>query len=154
MSAAADKRGLKRICMDCGTRFYDMNKRPIICPNCDTEFTGEIKVKSRRGRVAADPMKELKEEATKKASKDVANDVVEEDDEDETAADAEVEEVSLDDVKDAEDDVEAVDEDDEAIDLGDDELDSDLDADDDITVLDNDDDDDDDLGIDVKLDTD
>jgi len=48
-----DPRGLKRICSGCGARFYDMNKRPIVCPTCDTEFTGEIKVKSRRGRVAA-----------------------------------------------------------------------------------------------------
>lgn len=52
MAAAADKRGLKRICTSCGTRFYDMNKRPILCPNCSTEFTSEIKIKSRRGRAA------------------------------------------------------------------------------------------------------
>ena len=49
MSAAANKttdpRGLKRICLECGGRFYDLNKRPITCPSCDTEFTGEIKVK-------------------------------------------------------------------------------------------------------------
>ena len=40
----ADPRGLKRICLSCSTRFYDMNKRPIVCPNCDTEFTGDVKV--------------------------------------------------------------------------------------------------------------
>ncbi|MEM9470036.1 MAG: FYDLN acid domain-containing protein, partial [Pseudomonadota bacterium] len=38
-------KGLKRICMSCGIRFYDMNKKPIICPTCDWEFTGEVKVK-------------------------------------------------------------------------------------------------------------
>ena len=43
MAAVADARGLKRICAGCGIRFYDMNKRPIICPSCGTEFTGEIK---------------------------------------------------------------------------------------------------------------
>ena len=53
MGAAADARGFKRICLNCGTRFYDMNNRPIVCPSCDTEFTGEIKVKSRRSRGAA-----------------------------------------------------------------------------------------------------
>lgn len=48
-----DPRGLKRICTNCGNRFYDLNKRPITCPSCNTEFTGEIKLKSRRGRVAS-----------------------------------------------------------------------------------------------------
>ncbi|MES2728790.1 MAG: TIGR02300 family protein [Pseudomonadota bacterium] len=49
---ALDPRGLKRICTNCGTRFYDFNKRPIDCPVCSTEFTGEIKVKTRRSRGA------------------------------------------------------------------------------------------------------
>ncbi len=49
---ALDPRGLKRICTNCGTRFYDFNKRPIACPSCSTEFTGEIKVKTRRSRGA------------------------------------------------------------------------------------------------------
>lgn len=48
--AVADKRGLKRICMSCGTRFYDFNKRPVVCPSCSTEFTGEAKAKARRVR--------------------------------------------------------------------------------------------------------
>ena len=50
--AAADKRGLKRICMSCGNRFYDMNKRPVTCPSCQAVFSGEMKVKSRRPRTA------------------------------------------------------------------------------------------------------
>ncbi len=53
MSTALNPMGLKRICTSCGGRFYDMNNRPIICPTCDTEYTGEVKAKSRRGRVAA-----------------------------------------------------------------------------------------------------
>ena len=50
----ADLKGLKRICMSCGARFYDLNKKPIICPTCNVEFTGEIKVKSRRGRLPSE----------------------------------------------------------------------------------------------------
>lgn len=50
----ADLKGLKRICMSCGARFYDLNKKPIICPSCSVEFTGEIKVKARRGRLPVD----------------------------------------------------------------------------------------------------
>ncbi len=53
MSTALNPMGLKRICTSCGGRFYDMNNRPIMCPSCDTEFTGEVKTKARRGRVAA-----------------------------------------------------------------------------------------------------
>ncbi len=53
MSAALDTRGLKRVCASCGIRFYDLNKRPIKCPNCAVEFSGEIKLKARRGRAAA-----------------------------------------------------------------------------------------------------
>ena len=42
---AEDPRGLKRICLSCSTRFYDLNNRPIICPNCGTEYTGDVAVK-------------------------------------------------------------------------------------------------------------
>ena len=53
MELAADPRGFKRICTSCGARFYDMNKRPIICPSCGAEFSGDVKVKSRRSRSTA-----------------------------------------------------------------------------------------------------
>ncbi len=68
MSAAIDARGLKRVCSECGGRFYDLNKRPIMCPSCDVEFTGEIKTKGRRGRVVEE------EKPVKKDVKEVAND--------------------------------------------------------------------------------
>ena len=55
MSAAADTRGSKRVCVHCGIRFYDFNKRPVKCPSCQTEFSGEIKLKGRRGRIADEP---------------------------------------------------------------------------------------------------
>ncbi len=113
MSAAVDIRGLKRVCVDCGTRFYDMNKRPIVCPNCKAEFSGEIKIKSRRGRNAAvEEEADVSKEEVKKAK--VRDDELEEDD------GAEI--VSLDDVDDG-DSNDDDDEDDEA--LGD--LDDDLD---------------------------
>lgn len=46
----AISKGLKRICASCGARFYDFNKRPVICPKCNTEFTGIVKIKTRRSR--------------------------------------------------------------------------------------------------------
>ena len=30
--------GLKRICLGCGVRFYDLNKTPVSCPSCGKEF--------------------------------------------------------------------------------------------------------------------
>ena len=107
-AAAADARGLKRICMSCGTRFYDFKKRPIACPTCKEEFSGEIKVKARRGRISnVDP---IAEKPTKALPADDA---------DEIAENSEV--VSLDDVKDLED--AGVDGEEEAMDLDDEELD-------------------------------
>lgn len=30
--------GTKRTCTECGTKFYDLNKSPIVCPKCGTEL--------------------------------------------------------------------------------------------------------------------
>ena len=30
--------GLKRQCMSCGAKFYDLNKDPAVCPKCATVF--------------------------------------------------------------------------------------------------------------------
>ncbi len=126
MSTAKKSMGLKRICTGCGERFYDLNKRPITCPSCEVEFTGEIKVK-RRGRLAAAEVKKddpIKEEANK-------NEVIEEEDDG-------VEVVSLDDAEKTEDkDKGIVEEDtlDDIPDLGGD-LDNDLGDNDDDTLLD------------------
>lgn len=36
-----EKWGIKRVCLNCGTRFYDFNKPVILCPNCNAEFDPE-----------------------------------------------------------------------------------------------------------------
>lgn len=33
--------GLKRVCVACGAKFYDMAKLPAICPKCGTEQPAE-----------------------------------------------------------------------------------------------------------------
>lgn len=116
-AAVADKRGLKRVCADCGIRFYDMNKRPINCPNCEKEFTGAAeKVKARRGRIAVE-----KELPVNKAA-EVANDDDIEIEEGEAAV------ISLDELENSEGELDDDDLDTD-IDLGDDDL-GDLDGDD------------------------
>ena len=42
--------GAKRICHNCGARYYDLQRDPIICPKCGTEFDPEAFLKSRRSR--------------------------------------------------------------------------------------------------------
>ncbi len=118
MAAAADARGLKRICTGCGARFYDMNKRPIVCPSCDTEFTGEVKVRTRRGRAAA--AVEDSQAAEKAASPKAANDEVEDEATDvevvslDDAAEAEANDDDAEDVADADLDLDAIEADDDA----------------------------------------
>ena len=33
--------GTKRVCVNCGARFYDLQKTPAICPKCGTEQPAE-----------------------------------------------------------------------------------------------------------------
>ena len=35
--------GEKYVCQSCTTRFYDLNKRPIICPKCGAEYQPQVK---------------------------------------------------------------------------------------------------------------
>jgi uncharacterized protein (TIGR02300 family) len=45
--------GLKRVCPNCGTRYYDMHHEPIVCPKCGVTFDAEAVVKTRRVRAQA-----------------------------------------------------------------------------------------------------
>jgi uncharacterized protein (TIGR02300 family) len=31
--------GTKRLCPNCGTKYYDLDRDPIVCPKCGTPFT-------------------------------------------------------------------------------------------------------------------
>lgn len=35
---AKPDRGTKRQCPNCGTKYYDLNRDPIVCPRCSTVF--------------------------------------------------------------------------------------------------------------------
>ena len=45
--------GLKRSCVACGTRFYDLARTPAVCPKCGTEQPAEL---PRVRRAAATPL--------------------------------------------------------------------------------------------------
>ena len=36
--------GSKRQCQNCGAKFFDLNKDPIVCPKCGTVFHGAARV--------------------------------------------------------------------------------------------------------------
>lgn len=44
--------GLKRVCVSCGTKFYDLTKQPAVCPRCGAEQPAE---QPRLRRAAAGP---------------------------------------------------------------------------------------------------
>lgn len=57
---ASLERGTKRQCLYCGTKFYDLNRDPINCPNCGKVFAASAaKIQP---RVVAEPKEEVFEE--------------------------------------------------------------------------------------------
>lgn len=60
--------GVKRICTNCQSRFYDLNKNPIECPSCGTTFDPEVFAKPKRSRSAA-PSEAARKAAAAEAEK-------------------------------------------------------------------------------------
>ncbi len=59
--------GLKRICPNCGARYYDFHKEPPTCPACGTVYDPEALLKSRRARPGV--VEEARKAAPKAASR-------------------------------------------------------------------------------------
>lgn len=77
--------GLKRTCLSCGSRFYDMSRSPIICPKCGAVVDPETVVKNTRRSQSSVPA-----EPKAPAQVALADDALEADaDEVETAGDDE-----------------------------------------------------------------
>lgn len=38
MALSKTEKGTKRLCENCNTRWYDLNKKPLLCPVCNTEL--------------------------------------------------------------------------------------------------------------------
>ena len=79
--------GKKRICLACNTKYYDLNKSPIICPSCGSEFDPDIYLKSRKGKnLSAKVVSEKKQNMSEDISNiddietDTDNEVVSDDD--------------------------------------------------------------------------
>ncbi len=102
--------GDKQSCPNCGAKFYDLRRRPAVCPKCTSSFDpAEEGVRTRRGRsrvAAHDPAyedeEEVKAEAKAKADGDDEEEVEEAA---EVDVEAEAAPILSDDEESAEDDV-------------------------------------------------
>lgn len=50
--------GIKRVCLSCGTRFYDFNESPIVCPFCEAVFDPEH-LSKRKSKIITDKSSEI-----------------------------------------------------------------------------------------------
>jgi uncharacterized protein (TIGR02300 family) len=99
-------RGTKRVCQNCGSKFYDLNRAPITCPICESIYQQT----EPRGKAV------------------VGNAVVDDDDDAISPTKANVDIVSLDEVAEAENDLPDID-DDGLVEIDDDDADLKADAD-------------------------
>lgn len=89
--------GLKRTCVSCGAKFYDMGKQPAVCPKCGTEQPAEQPRPRRSANIVPDEKLKKRAVAATEADgedvelEDVEADAVEDadelEDEDEVIAD-------------------------------------------------------------------
>lgn len=76
--------GEKQLCPNCAAKFYDLKKRPAVCPKCQTAFDpGDEVVKLKRVKAARTPTYERnfeddEEEVVAKETEDGSEDEVEE----------------------------------------------------------------------------
>jgi uncharacterized protein (TIGR02300 family) len=81
---------MKRICPNCGTRYYDFQKDPPACPVCGTVYDPEALLKSRRTRSSVvDEPAPKKKAAAKAVEPDEIPELTAGDDEIDTAIDDE-----------------------------------------------------------------
>lgn len=128
--------GTKRICHNCGARFYDLHRDPIVCPKCGTTFDPEALLRSRRSRSAI--VSDIEKPSKGKAAAAATGREVAETEELETAVEpeeaAETESGELEEVEPAEEEYEEEESDDsnvlleDASELGDDSVDDVIDV--------------------------
>ncbi len=62
--------GVKQQCPNCGTRFFDLNRRPASCPKCKTLFDPDTVKPSRRVAAVVEP-EEAQDEAGDEAEAEI-----------------------------------------------------------------------------------
>lgn len=82
--------GAKQICPNCQAKFYDLTRRPAVCPKCGTEFDPDEAVRNRRVRARAAPVDHDHEDAEDQ----VRGKAKDEDEEEDDASTPELDEVA------------------------------------------------------------
>jgi hypothetical protein len=98
-----DEWGVKRLCPQCNSRFYDLKRDPMTCPECGHGFTAESLVTGRGRAIAAEkiPAKETDLEVEDIATdEDIDDDSADADLDDDLLEDDEDDDVSLDEIAD------------------------------------------------------
>jgi len=55
--------GDKRVCAECSVKFFDLKKRPVVCPKCGFSFDPDItRRQSRKAPPADEPKEEVEDE--------------------------------------------------------------------------------------------
>ncbi|MEL6208620.1 MAG: TIGR02300 family protein, partial [Pseudomonadota bacterium] len=70
--------GVKRTCLTCAARFYDMMRDPIICPSCGAEFDATVattkprrsKAPAKAAAAAAAPLVEVEDDTDEEEDSD------------------------------------------------------------------------------------
>jgi uncharacterized protein (TIGR02300 family) len=100
IAVAKAELGTKHQCQNCGAKFFDLNKDPIVCPKCGTIFQGAAA--PARARPAAKPEEDDTELATPAGVEIVSLDEVEASEE--KAAEPVVDDIDVEEADDAPDD--------------------------------------------------
>lgn len=87
--------GAKQICPNCSSKFYDLGRRPAVCPKCASEFDPEEAMRNRRVRVRAVAPEEAEDENAVKTNQLVEDGFEAEPEEDAPELDAVVDEPPL-----------------------------------------------------------
>ena len=65
--------GTKRQCQNCGAKFFDLNKDPIVCPKCGTIFQG-VAARAQRAAAKDDEEEEDDDDVAALIDGDIVND--------------------------------------------------------------------------------
>lgn len=97
-----DEWGVKRLCPHCASRFYDLKRDPMTCPECGHGFTVESLTATRGRMVVADktPAKEAAVADDLDAEPDLEDDAGDTDLDDDLLEDDDDDDVSLDEIAD------------------------------------------------------
>jgi uncharacterized protein (TIGR02300 family) len=98
-----DEWGVKRLCPHCASRFYDLRRDPMTCPECSQTFSAESLVAQRGRALTAEKVaaKEPKEEVDDLAAdNEIDDDAADVDLDDDLLEDDDDDNVSLDEIAD------------------------------------------------------